>query len=163
MEPIKLELLELLTKDARITVSQIAVLLGVSEAAVTKMIDELTQSGVIMGYSAVLNLEKLEGDKVNALIEVKVTPQRNLGFDAIAEEIYSFDEVRACYLMSGAYDLMVIVEGNTIKQVSRFVSEKLSLLDNVQSCSTHFILKRYKDNGHTFVQRDGDSRLVVSP
>lgn len=163
MDTTSLELIELLCKDARLPHAQLAVLLGITEQEVADRVAALTKSGIIMGYSAVLNLEKLDSDNVNALIEVKVAPQRNVGFDAIAEEIYSFSEVTACYLMSGAYDLMIIVEGKNIKQVSQFVSEKLSLLDHVISCSTHFILKRYKDNGHIFIRKDIDKRLVVSP
>ena len=149
--------------DARLSHDEIAVMLGMEKENVEQRIAELEKDGIIIGYSAVVNPERIEDDSVHALIEVKVTPQRNQGFDSIAELIYSFDEVQSCYLMSGSYDLMVIVQGRNIKEVSAFVSEKLSMLDNVLSCSTHFILKRYKDNGRIFINKDGDKRLAGSP
>ena len=158
-----MRLLEILSMDARLSHDEIAVMLGMEKENVEKRIAELEKDGIIIGYSAVVNPERIEDDSVHALIEVKVTPQRNQGFDSIAELIYSFDEVQSCYLMSGSYDLMVIVQGRNIKEVSAFVSEKLSMLDNVLSCSTHFILKRYKDNGRIFINKDGDKRLAVSP
>ena len=158
-----MRLLEILSLDARLSHEEIAVMMGMDTADVDKRISELEKEGIIIGYSAVINPERIEDDSVHALIEVKVTPQRNQGFDSIAELIYSFDEVQSCYLMSGAYDLMVIVQGRNIKEVSAFVAEKLSILDNVLSCSTHVILKRYKDNGRIFVNKDSDKRLAVSP
>jgi DNA-binding Lrp family transcriptional regulator len=163
MNELKVRLIELLHGDAFLTSDQLAVMLGESEETIKNSIKELENEGIIMGYGAVINTEKLHDDKVSALIEVKITPQRDRGFDAIARTIYSFTEVQACYLMSGAYDLMVIVEGDNIRQVAGFVSQKLSVLDNVLSCATHFILKRYKQDGNVFEGNNDDKRQAVSP
>lgn len=163
MSDLDMRLIEVLSADALLSHEEVAVMLGVDKAEVDRRVAELEKAGIIIGYGAVINPERIEDDSVHALIEVKVTPQRNQGFDSIAELIYSFDEVQSCYLMSGAYDLMVIVQGRNIKEVSAFVSEKLSILENVLSCSTHFILKRYKNNGRIFVSRESDKRLAVSP
>ncbi len=163
MSDLDMRLIEVLSADALLSHEEVAVMLGVDKSEVDKRVAELEKAGIIIGYGAVINPERIEDDSVHALIEVKVTPQRNQGFDSIAELIYSFDEVQSCYLMSGAYDLMVIVQGRNIKEVSAFVSEKLSILENVLSCSTHFILKRYKNNGRIFVSKESDKRLAVSP
>lgn len=163
MKDVRMQILEILNANAKINNATIAAMLGIDENQVAEQVKNLEAEGIIIGYSAVINPEKLHDDSVSALIEVKVSPQRDLGFDAIAEQIYSYEEVKSCYLMSGTYDLMVIVEGKNIKEVSRFVAERLSILDNVLSCSTHFILKRYKDNGRIFVNKESDRRLVVSP
>ena len=149
MDRIDQALLEILEEDARRTPEQAGVLLGISAAEAKERIGALEAAGVIRGYTA--------------LIEVKVQPERNRGFDAIAEQLYLFDEVKDCYLMSGAYDLMLIVEGKNVRAVSRFVSERLAILDNVQSCATHFILKRYKSDGVVFEKQPEDRRMVVSP
>ena len=151
MDNTDISVLELLVSDARHTDSELAVMLGISQEELRGRKEKLERDGVIIGYSAVVNTEKLENDSVSALIEV------------IAEQLYQFDEVKSCYLMSGAYDLMLIVEGKNINAVARFVSERLSILDNVQSCATHFILKRYKCSGRVFVKESSDKRLVVSP
>lgn len=163
MSELKIKLLELLHDDAFLTKDKLAIMLDKSEEEIAKAIKELETDGIIMSYGAVINTEKLNDDKVSALIEVKITPQRDRGFDAIARTIYSFPEVKSCYLMSGAYDLMVIVEGDNIRQVASFVSSKLSVLDNVLSCATHFILKRYKQDGNTFAGNNDDKRQAVSP
>jgi DNA-binding Lrp family transcriptional regulator len=138
-------------------------MLGKNEEEIKQAIKELENDGIIMGYGAIINTEKLNEDKVSALIEVKITPQRDCGFDSIAKNIYSFPEVKSCYLMSGAYDLMVIVEGDNIREVAGFVSKRLSVLDNVLSCATHFILKRYKQDGNIFEETNEDRRQAVSP
>ena len=163
MDRIDSALLEILEGDARQTPAQAGVLLGISEEEARTRIKNLEEAGVIRGYTVLVDRERLEEETISALIEVKVQPERNRGFDAIAEQLYLFDEVKDCYLMSGAYDLMVIVEGKNIRAVSRFVSERLSILDNVQSCATHFILKRYKSDGVVFGQQPEDKRMVVSP
>ena len=163
MDNIDLSIIELLSQDARHSDAELAVMLNLEPSDVTERKARLEQEGVIIGYSAVVNTEALEDDSVSARIEVKAIPQRNRGFDEIAEQLYQFDEVKSCYLMSGAYDLMLIVEGKNINAVARFVSERLSILESVQSCATHFILKRYKCNGRVFVKKSGDKRLVVSP
>ncbi|MBR2860434.1 MAG: Lrp/AsnC family transcriptional regulator [Clostridia bacterium] len=163
MNELKWKLLELLHQDAFLDAKQLAVMLDKAEEEISQSIAELENDGIIMGYGAVINTEAVNDDKVSALIEVKITPQRDRGFDAIARMIYSFPEVKSCYLMSGAYDLMLIVEGENIRQVGSFVSDKLSVLDNVLSCATHFILKRYKQDGNVFTAQDEDKRQAVSP
>lgn len=163
MSELKIKLLELLHDNAFLTKDKLAIMLGKEETEIENAIKELENDGVIMGYGAIINTEKMNDDKVSALIEVKITPQRDRGFDAIARTIYSFPEVKACYLMSGAYDLMVIVEGDNIRHVASFVSSKLSVLDNVLSCATHFILKRYKQDGNIFAEKNDDKRQAVSP
>jgi len=163
MDEFTIKLLELLHNDAKLDNKTLAIMLNKSEEEIENKIKELEESGVIMGYGAVLNAEKIYTDRVSALIEVKITPQRDRGFDFIARTIYSFPEVRSCYLMSGAFDLMVIVEGDNIRKVASFVAEKLSVLDNVLSCATHFILKEYKQDGVVFTEENDDKRQVVSP
>ncbi len=163
MNELKWKLLGLLHDDAKLTADQLSVMLDRGKSEIEQAVAELEKDGIIMGYGAVINPEALNDDKVSALIEVKITPQRDRGFDAIARTIYSFDEVKSCYLMSGAFDLMVIVEGDNIRQVAKFVSEKLSVLDNVLSCATHFILKRYKQDGNVFTGENDDKRQAVSP
>ncbi|MBP5661750.1 MAG: Lrp/AsnC family transcriptional regulator [Clostridia bacterium] len=156
-------LLNLLHEDAKLTDEQLAAMLGKSEKEIHDTIADLEAAGILIGYGAVINPEATENDSVSALIEVKITPQRDRGFDAIARTIYSFPEVKACYLMSGAFDLMVIVEGDNIRQVGQFVSEKLSALDNVLSCATHFILKRYKQDGRLLTKENDEHRQAVTP
>jgi DNA-binding Lrp family transcriptional regulator len=123
----------------------------------------LEKDNVILGYGTVINWEKVGEETVTAMIEVKVAPEREVGFNSIAERIYRFPEVRSVYLMSGSYDLSVVVEGKTMKEVARFVSHKLSTIDRVQSTVTHFILKRYKEDHFIFEKEEADKRLVVSP
>jgi DNA-binding Lrp family transcriptional regulator len=147
MTKLEREILKILTDDARHAPKEIAVMLGVEEQKVKDTIKELETKGIIVKYTTVINEEKMGKDLVEAFIEVKVSPQHNRGFDAIAEEIYQFEEVKSLYLMSGAYDLAVIVEGKTLKEVAMFVSQKLSTLERVISTATHFILKKYKDGG----------------
>ena len=163
MDKTDIALLEILEEDARRTPAEAGILLGIPEAEARERITALEASGVIRGYTVLIDSERMEEETISALIEVKVQPERNRGFDAIAEQLYLFDEVKDCYLMSGAYDLMLIVEGKNIRAVSRFVSERLSILDNVQSCATHFILKRYKSDGVVFGKQPEDRRMVVSP
>ena len=163
MDRIDTALLEILEEDARRTPEQVGVLLGITAAEAKARIEGLEAAGVIRGYTVLIDQEHLPEETISALIEVKVQPERNRGFDAIAEQLYRFDEVKDCYLMSGAYDLMLIVEGKNIRAVSRFVSERLSILDTVHSCATHFILTRYKTDGFIFEKQPEDRRMVVSP
>ncbi len=163
MNELEIKILELLHDDAKLTVDQLSIMLGKGEDEIASVIKSLEDRKIIMGYGAVINPEKAAADTVSALIEVKITPQRDRGFDSIARAIYSYPEVKSCYLMSGAFDLMVIVEGNNIREVASFVSERLSVLDNVLSCATHFILKHYKVDGTIFTEKDDDKRQVVSP
>ncbi|MDO8490483.1 MAG: Lrp/AsnC family transcriptional regulator [Dehalococcoidia bacterium] len=158
------EILRILEKDARLTPHQVAVMTGNSEAAVENIISEAERDRVILRYKTVVDWEKLGEELVWALVEVKVTPQRDVGFDAIAARIYRFPEARSVYLVSGGFDLSVIVEGKTMREVASFISEKLAPIEGVQGTVTHFLLKRYKEDGQVF--GDGGEerkRLQVSP
>jgi DNA-binding Lrp family transcriptional regulator len=157
------EILELLERNDRLTPAEIAVMLGMSEEDVKTKIAELEADKVIINYRAMVNWERAGVEKVNALIEVKVIPQRDVGFDEIAERIYRFPEVKSVFLMSGAYDLMVLVEGTTMKEVALFVSQKLATIYNVQSTATHFVLKKYKLEGVIMEGKEEVERLVVTP
>ena len=156
------ELLSVIEKNSRIDLSELAVLLGREEIDVLNEIAELEKQGVICGYHTMIDWEKTSVEKVTALIEVRVTPQRNQGFDAIAEKIYNYPEVDSVYLISGGYDLLITIEGKSLKEVSSFVSEKLSALESVLSTATHFILKKYKDHGVVFEGKKEDTREVIS-
>lgn len=156
-------ILHLLERNARHTPQQIAAMLGVEQSNVEEAIARLEKEKIILGYNAVINWEKIGHDGVTAMIDVKVTPEREVGFDAIAERIYRFPEVKCVYLMSGTYDLSVVVHGEDLKEVARFVSRKLATLDQVQSTTTHFILKRYKQDNFIFEDKEEDRRLVISP
>ena len=142
---------------------ELAVILGVEEIDVANELAALEAEGIICGYHTLVNWEKTTVDKVDALIEVRVTPQRGQGFDGIAERIYKYPEVRSVYLISGGYDLMVILEGKTLREVANFVSDKLSTLDTVLSTATHFILKKYKDHGTVFAREKEDEREMITP
>ena len=155
------EILEILQKDARTTVEQIAVMIGKSVDEVKKAIKKLEDEKVILGYSAIVNTEKLGDEEVLALIEVKVTPQRGQGFQKIAERIYRYNQVKSCYLMSGGFDFTVIIEGKSLKEVALFVSEKLAPVDGGLSTATHFVLKKYKDSGIEFEDLYKDDREAV--
>lgn len=149
MNDLQSKLIKLLEENAKYDVAQLAVMTGATEEQIIKNVKQLEDDGVIVKYSAIINTEALkENKKVNALIEVKVAPQKLKGFDSYAEEIYSFKEVKSLYLMSGVFDLAVFVEGNSISDIATFVSEKLSVIEGITSVQTHFILKRYKIEGH---------------
>lgn len=157
-------ILELLQKDARMTPREISKLTKIKLEEVKRRIKKHERDGILLGYKAVVNRE-LVGDKesqVRALIEVKVAPQKDLGFDKVAERIYSFPEVASCYLLSGSYDLLIIVEGRDLKTVSRFVAEKLSPMEHVRGTVTHFLLKKYKEDGMILKSRDEAKRLAIS-
>lgn len=158
----KEKILRYLEKNSRLTATDLAELLGVSREEVEAEVAAMEADKIICGYHTLINWDKIVDNKVTALIEVKVTPQRGEGFDAIAERIYNYSEVRSVYLISGGYDLMVILEGKTLREVSAFVSDKLSTLETVLSTSTHFILKKYKDHGTVFGAPDKDERLPVT-
>ena len=142
---------------------KLAVMLGQTPEAVGAMIDDMEKRGIILRYSPVINWDKTDKERVEAMIEVRVTPQRDEGFDALAKRIYRFDEVKTVYLMSGAYDLLLLVEAHTLKELGYFVSTKLSVLDNVTGTATHFVLKRYKSDGVIFEGDPQDKRLAVNP
>ena len=155
------EILDILKEDARIPASKIAAMLSVDEAQVKVCIADMEKSGLLVKYTAIVNSEKAEDAVVEALIEVKVTPKKKEGFDGIAKQIAAFPEVKAVYLMSGAYDLAVFIEDKTLQQVSRFVSERISTFDGVISTATHFILKKYKIEGTLTEKEDVDHRQII--
>ncbi len=156
-------LLRLLSQKARYSHTELAELLKLDERAVAERITQWEEDGTILGYHAVVNREQAGDSNVAAFIEVKLTPERGGGFDRLAMRIARFEQVEACYLASGGYDLMVIVEGPSLREVARFVSEKLSTINGVLSTATHFRLKAYKEYGFIFEQEEPEGRLVVSP
>ena len=158
------DILSLLAHNAKLSAGEIAVYLGLPEGDVLREIAALEEERTICGYGAFINWDRMEGEHLEALIEVRVSPSRGQGFNRIAERIAGFDEVKAVYLMSGSYDLSVMVTGRSIKDVSLFVSDKLSPLESVLSTATHFVLRKYKDYGVAFTERtDDDGRMIVSP
>lgn len=159
---IRKELLKLIEKNSKIATSELSKMLGVSEADVLNEMSELEKEHIICGYLTLIDWDKTDVEKVIGLIEVKVTPQRGQGFDKIAERIYNYPEVSSVYLISGAYDLLVTLEENSLKEIAQFVSDKLSTLDTVLSTATHFILKKYKDHGIVFDSKHEDEREVIS-
>ncbi|SEB96880.1 Lrp/AsnC family transcriptional regulator [Paenibacillus sp. GP183] len=163
MDTLKLKILDLLKEDARRSAQLIATMLGTTEAAVASAISEMEAEKVIVKYATVVNWGRVDEEKVTALIEVQITPERGRGFDAIAERIYLYPEVKSVYLMSGAYDLLVEIEGRTLRDVASFVSNKLSPIDRVLSTKTHFILKKYKQDGIIFEDHEDDHRMLISP
>lgn len=156
-------LIALLQHNPLMPRADLARLLGLSEAEVNARIAEMERDGIIIGYQTVINREKWNPDTVSAVIEVKITPERDGGFDRIAARIAKFDEVKSCYLMSGGYDLQILVEGENLRQVAAFVSEKLSTIEAVVSTATHFRLKTYKENGAFHALETTAERLSVSP
>ena len=156
-------ILAVIEKNSRISVKELADLLGENEAAVAAEIAEMENEHIICGYHTLINWDNTDEEKVIALIEVKVTPQRGMGFDKIAERIYQYSEVNSVYLMSGAFDFTVIIEGKTMREVAQFVSEKLSPMDSVLSTATHFVLKKYKDHGTIMYEKPGDERMMITP
>ncbi len=156
-------LLELIESNSRYTVEDLAVMLGASEKEIADSIKKMEEEQIICGYKTLVNWERTDKEMVIALIEVKVTPQRGEGFDKTAERIYKFREVKSVYLMSGGFDLTVIIEGKTMKEVALFVGRKLAPLESVLSTATHFVLKKYKDHGVIFEKPKKDERMVVSP
>lgn len=156
-------ILAVLEKNSKIDLSDLAALLGSTEAEVANEIADMEKERVICGYHTLINWDKTSNEKVTALIEVKVTPQRGLGFDSIAERIYNYSEVHAVYLMSGGFDFALIIEEKTMKQVASFVSDKLAPLEAVLSTSTHFVLKKYKDHGTVLDATQSDERMLITP
>lgn len=157
------KILRLIEKNSRISIKDVAVMLGISEIEAANAIADLEKNNVICGYNTIINWDKTSEEKVTALIEVKVTPQRGLGFDSIAERLYQYEEVTSVYLMSGGFDFTVIVEGKSMKAVAQFVSNKLAPLESVLSTSTHFVLKKYKDYGTVLDAPEKDERMLITP
>jgi DNA-binding Lrp family transcriptional regulator len=157
------DVLEILESNARISLEDLVKLTGKSKKDIQAAIKKYEKSGAIVKYKTVINRQKIKGDKgVVALIEVQVTPQKDVGFDLVAERIYQFPEVKSCYLLSGTYDLLLLVEGEDIHTVASFVSEKLAPLSQVKGTATHFMLKKYKEDGVTLVKKEKNKRLPIS-
>lgn len=156
------QILKYMEKNSKVDPSELAVLLGTNEVTVVNEIAKMEKENIICGYHTLINWEKAGTDSVTALIEVRVTPQRNRGFERIAERIYNYPEVNSVYLISGAYDLLVTIEGRTLMEISQFVSDKLSPIDEVISTATHFILKKYKDHGTIMNVKEKEERMPVS-
>ncbi len=157
------KILKAIDKNSKLTAKELAVMIDAEEAAVAAAIKELEAESIICGYPTLINWDKTESEKVTALIEVKVTPQRGQGFDRIAERIYKFEEVESVYLMSGGFDLTVIIEGKTMREVAAFVSEKLAPMEAILSTGTHFVLKKYKEHGMPLVHEKEDERMLITP
>ena len=155
------KLLKLLDENARLTNAQLATMLGVTEDEVRRQIAELEKSGAIRAYKAVVDWDKTDRQVVTAIIELKVTPRRDVGFESIAEQVMAFEEVESVYLMSGGYDLSVRVNGRTFQDIAAFVAKRLSTLDSVISTATHFVLRRYKDTNVMFLGENQDERGIM--
>ena len=153
------KLLKMLENDARLTPAEIAVMTGKDQGDIKAAIDEYERTGVILGYRALIDWDKTDREYISAVIELKVTPQKDRGYDRIAEQIYNYPEVKNLYLMSGAYDFQVIIEGKTLREVAQFVTTKLAPIDSVISTATHFVLKKFKDNGIIFDTPEKDERV----
>ncbi len=158
------EILEILEKDARITVEEIAKLVKKDASSVKRKIKKYEKEGIILRYKTVINKElvRSQENEIRALIEVNVLPQKNLGFDHIAERIYQFSEVTSCYLVSGTYDLLLVAEGKDMQTISNFIAEKLSPMENVRGTVTHFLLKKYKEDGVILKHREKNKRIAIS-
>ena len=156
-------ILNYIERNSKANLGELAIMLGTDEVTVANEIAAMEKEKIICGYHTIIDWDKAGSDMITALIEVRVTPQRDQGFDKIAERIYNFPEVTAVYLISGGYDLMVILEGWTLKGVSQFVSEKLSTLDAILSTKTNFILKKYKDHGTIIAEQKKDERIQMTP
>ena len=163
MTKLQTSLLDILREDCRLPLEQIAVMTGSSVSEVAEAIDDLEKKKIILRYSPMINWDRTDRERVEAMIEVRVTPQRDMGFDAVARRIYRFDEVKSVYLMSGSYDLLVLVEARTLKELATFVASKLSPLETVTGTATSCVLKRYKEEVVIFENEDDDHRLVISP
>ena len=161
MTKLEMDLLDLMTEDCRIPLEKMAIMTGATLEQVADTIQDLEKRHIILRYAPRINWDLTDRERVEAMIEVKVTPQRDMGFDAVASRIYRFEEVKSVYLMSGAYDLLVLVEAKTLKELASFVSEKLSTLEMVTGTATSFVLKRYKEAGVIFEGEKSDQRLVI--
>jgi len=157
------KILSIMEKNSRVDLHDLALMLGADEVTVANEIAEMEKEHIICGYHTLINWDNTSDEKVIALIEVKVTPQRGMGFDKLAERIYKFSEVEAVYLMSGAFDFTVIIEEKTMRAVAQFVSDKLAPMEAVMSTATHFVLKKYKDHGTVLVGESNDERMLITP
>ena len=163
LSELRKQVLGLIEKNSRIDLKELAILLGSTEAQIANEIADMEKENIISGYHTLINWENTSEEKMTAMIEVTVTPQRGVGFDSIAERIYNFSEVKAIYLMSGGYDFLIMLEEKTMRAVSQFVSEKLAPLEEVRGTATHFVLKKYKDHGTVLNEEKYDERMLVTP
>lgn len=163
MTKLETDLLDLLREDCRLPLEKLAIMTGSTVEEVAQTIDRLEESHVILRYAPTINWDLTDRERVEAMIQVNTSPQRDTGFDAVAKRIYRFEEVKSVYLMSGSYDLLVLVEARSLKELAHFVSSKLSTLETVTGTSTSFVLKRYKEEGVIFETGKTDNRLVISP
>ena len=157
------EILTTIEKNSRVDVHELAVRLGSTDEMIAAEMAKMEEDGIICGYHTMINWEKTDLEKVTALIEVRATLQRGQGFDGLAERIYNYPEVKSVYLISGGYDLLVTLEGRSIKEISMFVTDKLATMENVLSTATHFILKKYKDHGTIMSKQSEDERQMITP
>ena len=157
------EILRVIEKNSRIETKELAVRLGLTEAEVVEEMQAMENEGIICGYHTMINWENTTDEKVTALIEVKVTPKRGEGFDHMAERIYNYPEVQSVYLISGGFDILITIEGKTLREVSQFVSDKLSTFESIVSTATHFILKKYKYHGTIMTKKHEDERQIITP
>ena len=163
MEGMREKILTFIEKNSRIDLKELAIVLGVDEVTVANELEAMEAENIICGYHTLIDWDKTGIEKVTALIEVRVTPQRGMGFDKVAERIYNYPEVNSVYLISGGFDLMVTLEGKTLRDISTFVTDKLSTLDSVLSTKTNFILKKYKDHGTVMAEAPKDERMLMTP
>lgn len=157
------EILNYIEKNSRVDLKEVAVCLGISEIDVANELAAMESEGIICGYHTLIDWDKVTEERIHALIEVRVTPQRGRGFDEVAERIYKYPEVQATYLISGGFDLLVFMEGKTLREISSFVYEKLSTMEFVMSTTTHFVLKKYKDHGIILNSKNEDERMIMTP
>ena len=163
MEGMREKILTFIEKNSRIDLKELAIVLGVDEVTVANELEAMEAENIICGYHTLIDWDKTGIEKVTALIEVRVTPQRGMGFDKVAERIYNYPEVNSVYLISGSFDFMVTIEGRTLREVYQFVSDKLSPLESVLSTKTNFILKKYKDHGTVMAEQKKDERELMTP
>ncbi|MBR1891934.1 MAG: Lrp/AsnC family transcriptional regulator [Lachnospiraceae bacterium] len=162
-EDFRKKILKAIEHEGRVDLSELSVRLDIPEADIANEMNEMEKEGIICGYLTLIDWDKTDSETVTALIEVKCTPQRGQGFDTIAERIYKYPEVNAVYLISGGFDLLVTLEGRTLREVASFVTDKLSAQESILSCATHFILRRYKDHGTILAKKYSDERQLVTP
>lgn len=163
MQEMREMILKAIEKNSRIDIHELAVMIGVDEAAVLNEMAQMEKEKIICGYHTLIDWDKMGEEKVSAMIEIRVTPQRDTGFDRIARRIYNYPEVNAVYLISGSFDLLVMLEGKSLREVSLFVSEKLASIDEVQSTATYFVLRKYKEHGTVLVDEPKGERMLVTP
>lgn len=160
----KEKILQNISKNSKLSTEDLAAMLAATPEEIEEAITEMEREGVICGYPTLINWDKTDCERVTALIELKVAPERGRGFDKVAERIYQFEEVKSLYLMSGGFDLTVIIDGKSMKEVARFVATKLAPMESIVSTATHFVMKKYKEHGLSLVEgKTGDERQLITP